>query len=124
MGKKLLMKIENMSLKYLFEQPDMNTRKARWLDFLSEYHFKLKHIKGKENKIVDALSQRTHMIYEVTISQTDLDLHERIRTTNRFDPFYVEILKKVQEDRLFQQQKEYKVDEMGLLWSKEILYVP
>ena len=35
----------------------------------------------------------------------------------------VEILKKVQEDRLFQQQKEYKVDEKGLLWSKERLYV-
>ena len=63
------------------------------------------------------------MIYEVTISQTDSDLHERIRTTNRVDPFYVEILKKVQEDMLFQQQKEDKVDEMGLLWSKERLYV-
>ena len=55
------------------------------------------------------------MIYEVTLSQTDSYLHERIRTTNRADAFYVEILKKVLEDRLFQQQKEYKVDEMGLL---------
>ena len=45
------------------------------------------------------------MIYEVTLSQTDADLHERIRTTNWVDPFYVEIFKKVQEDRLFQQQK-------------------
>ena len=35
----------------------------------------------------------------------------------------VEILKKVQEDRLFQQQNEYKVDEIGLLWSKERSYV-
>ena len=51
------------------------------------------------------------MIYEVTLSQTDLYLHERIRTTNRVDPFYVEILKKFQYDRFFQQQKEYKVDE-------------
>ena len=50
------------------------------------------------------------MIYEVTLIQTDLDLHERIRTTNKVDPFYVEIPKKVQEDRLFQQQKYYKVD--------------
>ena len=55
------------------------------------------------------------MIYEVTLSQTDLDLHERIRTTNRVDPFYVEIIKKVQEDMLFQQRKEYKVDESRLL---------
>ena len=63
------------------------------------------------------------MIYEVTLSQTDSDLHERIRTTNKVDPFYVEILKKVQEGRLFQQQKEYKVDETELLRSKERLYV-
>ena len=113
-----------MILKYLFEQPDLNAKKARWLDFLSEYHFELKHIKGKENKIVDALSRWVHMLYEVTLSQIDSDLHERIEMENGVDHFYVEILKTVQEDRLFQQQKEYKVDETILLWSKEILYVP
>ena len=102
MGKKFLLKIDNMSLKYLFEQPNVNARKAKWLDFLNAYHFKLKHIKRKENKIVDALSWRAHMLYEVTLSQTDSDLHEIIRMTNRVDPFYVEILKKVQEDRLFE----------------------
>ena len=71
MGKKFLLKIDHMILKYLFEIPDMNVRHAKWLDFLSEYHFELKHIKGKENKIADALSRRTHIIYEVTLSQTD-----------------------------------------------------
>ena len=50
------------------------------------------------------------MLYEVSLSEIDSELHERIRATNEVDPFYVEILKKVQEDRLFQQQKEYKVD--------------
>ena len=69
MGKKFHLKIDNMNLKCLFEQPDLNARKARWLAFLCEYLFKLKHIKGKENNIVDALSLRTHMIYEVTLSQ-------------------------------------------------------
>ena len=57
MGKKFLLKTDNMSLKYLFEQSDLNSRKARWLAFLNEYHFKLKHIKGKENKIDDDLIQ-------------------------------------------------------------------
>ena len=71
------------------------------MDFLREYHLELKHIKGKENKIADALSRQTHMIYEVTLSQTDSDLHERIRTAKRVDPFYVEILKKFQEDGIF-----------------------
>ena len=56
MGKKFLLKTDNMSLKYLFHQPDLNVRKAIWLDFLSEYHFELNHIKGKENKVGDALS--------------------------------------------------------------------
>ena len=55
MGKKFLLKIGNMGLKYLFEQPDLNSRKAKRFAFLSEYHFKIKHINGKENKIVDAL---------------------------------------------------------------------
>ena len=56
MGIKFLLKTDNMILKYLFEQPDLNARKARWLYLLSEYHFKLNHIKGKEKNIVGALS--------------------------------------------------------------------
>ena len=70
MGRKFFLKTDNMSLKYLFKQLDLNARKSRWLAFLSEYHFELNDIKGKENKIVDALSRRTHMIYEVTLIQT------------------------------------------------------
>ena len=95
MEKKFLLNTDNMSLKYLFNQLDLNAREARLLVFLSEYHFKLKHIKEKENKITDALSQRAHMLYEVTLSQTDSDLHDRIRTTNKVDHFYFEVLKKI-----------------------------
>ena len=76
MGRKFLLMIDNMSLKYLFDQLDMNARQARWLAFLSEYHFELNHIKGKENKVSNALSQWTHMIYEVTLSQTNAYFHE------------------------------------------------
>ena len=56
MGSKFLLKTYNMSWEYLFNQPDLNARQSMWLDFLSEYHFELKHIKGKENKVADALS--------------------------------------------------------------------
>ena len=124
MRRNFLLNINNMILKYLFDQLDLNARQDKWLDFLSEYHSELKHIKGKENKVFDALSRHNHMIYKVTLSRTDAYLHERFRAANGVDPFYVEILKKVQEDRLFQQQKEYKLDESGLLWSKDRLYVP
>ena len=59
MARKFLLKTDNISLKYLFDQKDMNARQARWLVFLSEYHFELKHIKGKENKVANVLSRRT-----------------------------------------------------------------
>ena len=59
------------------------------------------------------------MLYEVTLSQTNSDFPDRIRTTNGVDRFYVEVLKKNQEDRFFQQQKEYKVEEIGLLYVLE-----
>ena len=75
-----------------------------WI-FLSEYQFELKHINGKENEVVHALSQWTHMIYEVTLSQTDADLHEKIITANKVDPFYVEILKKVQKAGCFNNKR-------------------
>ena len=38
----------------MLDQPNLNARQASWLAFLSEYDFKIQHIKGKENKVVDA----------------------------------------------------------------------
>ena len=55
MGKKFLLKTNNVSLKYLFGQPNLNARQARWLALISEYAFYLRHIKGRENKVADAL---------------------------------------------------------------------
>ena len=45
------------------------------------------------------------MLYEVTLIQTDSDLHNRIKMKNGVDLFYVEFLKNIQEDMFFQQQK-------------------
>jgi hypothetical protein len=58
MGRKFELRIDHSGLKYLFGQPTLNARQVRWLEFLSEYDFDINHIKGKENKVVDALSIR------------------------------------------------------------------
>ena len=123
MGKKFLLNTDNMILKYFFDQPDLNAKKAIWFSFLSKYHFELKHIKEKENKIVDALSRRAHMLYEVTLSQTDSDLHDRITMVRKVDRFNVKALKNIQEDMLFQQQNEYKVDDIGLNYGPKRDYM-
>ena len=46
-GKIFFLMSNNISLKYMFDQQNINTRKARWIAFLSEYDFEIKHIKGK-----------------------------------------------------------------------------
>ena len=56
MVKKFELRTDHYGLKYLLEQPNLNARQRRWMDLLCEYDFDIKHIKGKENKVVDALS--------------------------------------------------------------------
>jgi hypothetical protein len=74
MGKKILLLTDNSGVKYLFSQPDLNARKVRWLAFLSEFDFEVRHIKGKENKVADALSRRVHGLFELNVSRVEIDL--------------------------------------------------
>jgi hypothetical protein len=55
-------------LKYLFVQPNFNVRQARWIAFLCEFNFDIKHIKGKENKVADASRKRINAMQLSTIS--------------------------------------------------------
>jgi hypothetical protein len=47
MGNRFKLKINHFGMKNLFGQPTLNARQTRWLEFLSEYDFEIKHIKGK-----------------------------------------------------------------------------
>jgi hypothetical protein len=63
MGRRFELRTNHHGLKYLFEQPTLNTRQRRWLDFLCKYNFDIKHIKGKENKVADALNRKVHDLH-------------------------------------------------------------
>ena len=58
MGRIFELRTDHYGLKYLFDQPTLNARQARWLEILCEFDFEIKHIKGKENKVVDVLSRK------------------------------------------------------------------
>ena len=66
-------------MRHLFDQPKLNARKARWMALLSEFNFKIKHIKGKENRVVDSLSRSMKMIHLAMISTCETDVRERVR---------------------------------------------
>jgi hypothetical protein len=63
MGKRFELRTDHNGLKYLFDKPTLNARQSRLLEFLCEYDFDIKHIKGKKNKVVDALSRRVHELH-------------------------------------------------------------
>ena len=62
-----------MSLKYLFDHPSLNARKARWLKFLCEFDFEIKH-KSKRNKVVDALIRKVHEMHVASLTTCQPDL--------------------------------------------------
>jgi hypothetical protein len=78
MGKRFELRTDHNGLKYLFEQPNLNARQSRWLEFLSEYNFDIKHIKGKENKVVDALRRKVCELHTTTINMYQTDNKRKI----------------------------------------------
>jgi hypothetical protein len=44
------------------------------MEFLSEYEFDIKHIRGKENKVVDALSGRVYAMHATTIANSTVEM--------------------------------------------------
>ena len=78
MGKRFELRTDHNGLKYLFDQPTLNARQIRWLEFLCEYDFDIKHIKGKENKVVDALNRKVHELHATAISMYRTEMKDRI----------------------------------------------
>ena len=95
MGKRFELRIYHNGLKYLFDQPTLNARQTRWLEFLSEYDFDIKNIKGKENKVVDELNRRVHELHATTISMYKSDLKDIIIETAKSDLQYKELVEKL-----------------------------
>jgi hypothetical protein len=94
-GKIFELRTDHNSLKYLFGQPTLNVKQSRWLEFLNEYDFDIKHIRGKENKVVDALNRRVHELHATAISMCKSDLSDKILEATSSGLRYVDIKGKI-----------------------------
>ena len=83
---------DNKGLKYLLDQPNLKARQARWLSFLSEWDFEIKHINGKENKVANALS------FVETINTYKIDLEDQLEEGVKLDENYQNLQAKVAEN--------------------------
>ena len=102
----------------------MNAIQSRWLAFLSEYDFDIQHIKGKENKVVDALSRNAKLNFTSTISTYTTDLEEQLKAGIEQDENYLKLQAKVKENLIESLSIGYSLNEKWLLLYKHRLYVP
>jgi hypothetical protein len=100
MGKRFELRIDHNGMKYLFDQPNLNARQRRWLEFLREYDFDIKHIKGKENKVVDALNKKVHELHATTISMYQTDIKRKILEAANADLQYRELVAMLQQGKM------------------------
>ena len=50
---------DHKSLKYIFEQKDLNLRQRRWMELLKDYDCTILYHLGKANVVADALSRKS-----------------------------------------------------------------
>jgi hypothetical protein len=115
MGKKSELRTNHIGLKYIFEKPTLNSRQTRWLEFLSEFDFYVKHIKRKENKVFDALSRRVHLMHVTVVSMHQSDLKRRILDGLLIDQHYLQVKENLQQGNVQQKIKEYEIKEDKLI---------
>jgi hypothetical protein len=71
LGRIFVLMTDHSGLRYLFNQPKLNVRQARWMYLLSEFDFEIKHIKGKKNRVDDSLSRSMKVVHLATVSASE-----------------------------------------------------
>jgi hypothetical protein len=115
MERKFELRIDHCGQKHLFGKPTINARETRWLEFLSEYDFEIKHIKDKKNQVVDALSRRAHEMHIEAIIMYKNDLKDKIIATTNLSQHYLTIKETSQQRNLQQKFKYYELQEDEIL---------
>ena len=112
MGKRFELRTYCNGLKYFLDQPTLNSRKSRWLEFLCEHEFDINDIKGKENKVANALSRRVHELHAMTINMYQNDIKGIISEVANADLQYMELVENLQYGKMIQKVENYKLELM------------
>jgi hypothetical protein len=124
MGKRFELRIDHNGMQSLFYQPTPNTRQSRWLEFICEYDFDINKIKGKDNKVVDAIIRRVHELYATTISMYQSYLKDIFVEATKSDFQYMELVTKLQQGKMQQKVEDYELRIDGILLYINRVYVP
>jgi hypothetical protein len=124
LGWKFVLTTNHCGLRYLFDQPKLNAGQARWMGFLSEFDFEIKHVKGKENKVVDALSRSMKTIHLAAVSTCETNVKERVRNAQETDTFFQTVTSYLEKEPTGIKNEGYQMIDGGLLTYRNRLYIP
>jgi hypothetical protein len=115
---------DHCGLRYLFDQPKLNARQARWMALLSEFDFEIKNIKGKENRVADALSRSMKTIHLAAVSTCETNVKNRVSNAQETDPFVQTVTLYLQQEPPEVKCEGYQMTKGGCLTYRDRLYIP
>ena len=71
-GSKFEVFSDHKSLKYLFDQKELNMRQRRWLEYLKDFDFQLSYHPRKANVVANALSRKTLHMSAMMVKKLEL----------------------------------------------------
>jgi hypothetical protein len=94
--KEFVIHSDHESLKHIRSQGKLNRRHAKWVEFIESFPYVIKHKKGKENVIADALSRRYTLLNQLDYKIFGL---ETIKDQYVNDPDFRDVLLHCKDDK-------------------------
>ena len=94
--KEFVIHSDHESLKHIRSQAKLNRRHAKWVEFIESFPYVIKHKKGKDNVIADALSRRYTMLSQLDFKKFGL---ETIKDLYMHDADFKEVVQNCKDGR-------------------------
>ena len=78
LGRKILIRTNHNSLQYLLQQKTLSIEQQKWIEKIATFDMEILHKRGKDNVVVDALSQKDEEVKAYAISTAILDWLDEI----------------------------------------------
>jgi hypothetical protein len=120
--KEFVLYSDNHALQFITREGKLNQKHAKWVEFMHNFTFVIKHIYGTANKIVDALSRKCLILQEFCVKTLGFDrLKDMYRNDSDFQDAYEAFENIFLRDR--RHWIEYLIQD-GLLFKGNQLCIP
>ena len=71
--KEFVLYSDNHALQFVTQQEKLNQRYVKWVEYMQNFTFVIKHISGTANKVADALSRKSLLLQEFKVRMLGFD---------------------------------------------------